>query len=131
MLMTRHVDERNLDSMKDAVQYMINLAITQGFTISKIWTDPERSLAQLKGRVSAPVETAGARAHVADIEVEIRILKERLRSSESGLPFNVSRKLSMYMVYGATIAVNAMPRTDRSVSPREKFLGKVGLQQGL
>ena len=77
----------------------------------------------MKGRVSAPVETAGARAHVADIEVEIRILKERLRSSESGLSFNVSRKLSMYMVYGATIAMNAMPRTDRSVSLREKFLG--------
>jgi hypothetical protein len=123
MLMTRHVDERNLDTMKDAVQYMINLATAQGFSISKIWTDPERALAQLKGRVSAPVETGGARAHVADIEVEIRILKERLRSYESGLPFNVCRKLSVYMVYGATMAINSMPRTDRSVSPREKFLG--------
>ncbi len=77
----------------------------------------------MKGRVSAPVETVGARAHVADIEVEIRILKERLRSTESGLPFNVSQKLSVYIVYGATIAMNAMPRTDRSVSPHEKFLG--------
>ena len=27
------------------------------------------------------------------------------------------------MVYGATMALNAMPRTDRDVSPREKFMG--------
>jgi hypothetical protein len=62
---------------------MINLAYIKDMD----WSG-KISFAKLKGRVSALVEIVGATAHVADIEVEIRILKEWLHSCESGLSFN-------------------------------------------
>ena len=123
MVMTKHVEFKDVESLQGPVQQMINLIVAQGFSVSKIWTDPERGFVALNGRVSAPIQSVGARQHVADAEVEIRILKERLRSTESGLAYNVCNKLAIYMVYGATMALNCMPRTDRDVSPREKFLG--------
>lgn len=58
--------------------------------MTKIWTNPEQSLEGLKGQVSVPTTLTLSkldRQHVAEAEVEIRILKERLRSYESGLSF--------------------------------------------
>lgn len=66
------------------------------------------------------IDNVGARQHIADAEVKIRILKEQLRYR---LTFNVCKKLSVHMVYGATIAINVMPRTDQDTSSREKFMG--------
>jgi hypothetical protein len=114
LLMTKQIITKNA---------MIDLIVAQSFNVPMIWTASERELAALKRKVSVPIKTVGAPQHVAEAEVEIRILKERLRSAESGLAFNVCNKLVAYVVYGATTAINAMPRTDRDVSPREKFLG--------
>jgi hypothetical protein len=36
MIMMRHAEERNLQSMMNAVQYMINLVVVQDFNSSKI-----------------------------------------------------------------------------------------------
>ena len=52
MLMTKHITAKDIASLQGPVQHMINLIVAQGFTVSKIWTDPERVLAALKAKLA-------------------------------------------------------------------------------
>ena len=67
--------------------------------------------------------TTAAREHIPDIELRIRMIKERVRSMTSDFPFNTVPMLVLVQtVYTICLWVNAIRSftgMDRGLSPRE------------
>ena len=61
-----------------------------GYHIKEIFVDPAKVLS---GLVPREITVVGSRMHVADAEVEIRTVKERLRSSTHGLPYDLPHRV--------------------------------------
>ena len=113
----------DLPNMMEAVKTLCCKAEAKGYTLTEIVTDPAKQLSELKGKVPYNIDTVGSRTHVADAEVEIRIIKERIRSAERGLPFNLPRRLVKWIVYGCIRACNITLSEGQTTSPRENFTG--------
>ena len=123
IVMTQHVTKQNTESMKVAVENLCNIIIGKGFNVKEIVTDPARELAALQGHIPYNINTVGSRTHVADAEVEMRVIKEPLRCSTIGVPFNVPRRIIKWQVYGCIKAYNIVLRPGQSVSAKESFTG--------
>ena len=91
--MVQWMPKCDLANMIAAVKTLCAKIEAKGYQVKEIVTDPAKQLAGLQGKLPYNLTTVGSRTHVADAEVEIRILKERLRSTERGLPFNLARRL--------------------------------------
>jgi hypothetical protein len=113
----------NMDGMLVAFEAMIGSLQSRGFAPSMAHVDPESILTGLTDRTSIPINTVGTGAHVADAEVEIKLVKEILRSSEAGLPFPVALRFVRSHMLGAIMYRNTMLRRESTVSPREEFTG--------
>lgn len=95
----------------------------RGFNPMIAHVDPASILTKLNDRASIPIKTVGTGSHEADAEVEIKILKEILRSSEAGLPCPVPLRFIIYQMYGAVMFRNTLLRRGQSHSPRESYSG--------
>jgi hypothetical protein len=60
---------------------------------------------------------------VADAEVEIRTIKERLRCTKAGLPYRLCKRAIKWAAYGVVQAYNVVLRARQDVSARELFTG--------
>jgi hypothetical protein len=109
--------------MIDEVKTLCAKIEAKGYQVKDIVTDPAKQLAGLQGKLQYNLTTVGSRTHVADAEVEIRILKERLKSTERGLPYNLARRLIRWMVYGCVKACNIVLVAGQTTSPTEHFTG--------
>ena len=98
------------------------LVESRGCTVTKIVTDPGKKLAVLVNSVPG-LTTVGSGSHVADIEVEIRVIKERLRCMDASLSVPIPRRLTLYAVYGAVASRNMILRSWQTISSRELFTG--------
>lgn len=83
--------------------------------------DPASMMTKLKEKVSTRINDVGTGSHVADAEVEIKIIKEVL--SSSGLPFPVPLRFVKAHMYGAVGFKNTMLRKGETHSPREQYSG--------
>ena len=74
------------------------------------------------------VNTKSAREHVPEIEIQIRTIKERVRSVTSDLPFNPVPMLflvqTVYMICLWLNAIQYLSGMDRGLSPRELVTGR-------
>ncbi len=77
----------------------------------------------LANQVPYVVDAIGSGTHVADAEVEIRLLKEKLRSKESQLPWPMPKRVVRWFVYGATSVTNMFRRKGAMNCPRTEFTG--------
>jgi hypothetical protein len=109
--------------MMSSVRTLCAKIEAKGYHVKKIVTDPGRQLIGLKGKLPYNIDSVESRTHVADAEVEIRIMKERIRSTERGLPFNVAKRLVRWLVYGCVRACNVTLSEGQTTSPREHFTG--------
>ena len=105
-------------TLRDTVQ-------SQGFKISYFLVDGERALAVLEGKIPDVTVYAAAQGHHVPVaERAIRVVKERCRCIDAGLPFTVPLRLSRYEVYFAVSRINAVPRkSGGATSASEKFKG--------
>ena len=123
LLMVQHLPKTDTSTMVDAVNRLCTKVKSRGYSVTEIITDPAKQLAGLKGLVPYNMNTVGSRTHVADAEVEIRTVKERLRASTAGLPYNLTAKLVKWQVYGCVMTYNMLLRVGQTVSSRELFTG--------
>jgi hypothetical protein len=123
LLMVQWLPKMDLKSMIEAIKRLCVKIESRGYAIKEIVTDPAKQLAGLEGKVAYNMTTVGSRTHVADAEVEIRTVKERLRASTAGLPYNLTTKLVKWQVYGCIMTYNILLRQGQTVSSRELFTG--------
>lgn len=95
-----------------------------GYEVRTIYVDPQGALSALT-TLGVVVDTSGARRHVSIIERAIRIVKERMRATECGLPFKCARRLVKGLAYFVVSRLNMFPSSDQrdGVSPRELYTG--------
>jgi hypothetical protein len=113
----------NAEGILEIFEEMLTNVQARGFTPSIVHVDPASILTKLTDRTSIPINTVGTGAHVADAEVEIKLVKEILRSSEAGLPFPVAIRFVRSQMLGAVMYRNTMLRRNCTRSPREAFTG--------
>ena len=124
LLMTRwlpgSVSESNVIG---ALNQMFGKVKDAGYTIQSVTVDPGAALVSLDGKIGFPVNPVGPRTHVPVAEAYIRVIKERVRCTEHGVPFHTPKSLLPHLVYSVTGALNSMLKTEQTVSSRESFTG--------
>jgi hypothetical protein len=123
LVMVQWLPKLDAQEIKTAMTALCMKVETRGYVIQEIVVDPAKALASLSGNIGKNVTVVGSRMHVADAEVEIRTVKERVRSSMHGLPYDTPRRLVKWQIYGAVMTYNMILRTGQTVSSRELFTG--------
>lgn len=123
LVLVQWMPKVDIENMKQAVMTLCSKVESRGYKIDEIVVDPAKALAGLVGILPKNVIVVGSRMHVSDAEVEIRTVKERLRASTLGLPYDAPRRLVRWQVYGAVLTFNIILRQGQTVSSRELFTG--------
>ena len=123
IVMVQWLPKLDMINLKAAVLTLCHKVEARGYSVGEIVVDPAKALSALVGTTPRNITVVGSRMHVADAEVEIRTVKERLRSSTHGLPYDAPRRLVRWQVYGAVMTFNMLLRQGQTVSSRELFTG--------
>mgnify|MGYP003386305885 CR=1 FL=1 len=123
LVMVQWLPKLDEPNARAAILTLCNKLESRGYSVSEIVVDPAKALVGLTGTVSKNITVVGSRMHVADAEVEIRTVKERVRSSMHGLPYDTPLRLVRWQVYGAVMTYNMILRQGQTVSARELFTG--------
>jgi hypothetical protein len=123
LLMIQWLPKQDLKHAAIAINALGNRLAARGFRVMEIIMDPAKQLTNLKGKVRYNITTVDARTHVTDAEVEIRTVKERMRCTESRLPYKLARRCVRWLADGVVGAYNTTLRNGETVSPRELFTG--------
>ena len=128
MLVAIYIGGRTAQSSRNYHKAFITLRDTvqsQGFRIHYFLVDGERALAALEGKIPDVTVYAAAQGHHVPVaERAIRVIKERCRCIDSGLPYTVPLRLARYEVYFVVSRINAVPRkSGGATSASEKFKG--------
>jgi hypothetical protein len=124
MLICRHIPKGAGDAacVGEQIKAIRAKIMSRGFVVEKIVVDGESILASHKDEIPA-LEVIGAGSHVAEVEVEIKVVKERCRAMEASLSVPVPRRLVPWLVYGAMAARKMVQRPRQTMCPREAFTG--------
>ena len=100
---------------------------SHGYTVRKVFVDPQGALVELDGVLSISMDISGARQHVSIVERHIRTIKERLRSTECGLRYKCPRRMVVGLVYFVISRLNLFPASEQKdgTSPKENYLGSI------
>ena len=123
LLLIQWLPKQDLKHAAIAINALGNKLAGRGFRVTEIVVDPAKELTNLRGKVRYKITTIAARTHVADAEVEIRTVKERMRATESRLPFKLPRRCIRWLADGVVGAYNTTLRSGETLSPRELFTG--------
>ena len=104
----------------------IKMFNTYGVKIEKIICDGDSKFVAIKDAwcVGVPIENVGAYQHNSKIEVEIRIIKERMRCMMARVGWKVPGALIDSLTIAAASILNVMPRVNEVVGARQKLTGK-------
>jgi hypothetical protein len=113
------LDNRQTPTIRKKLQSVFNLYHHHGFTITKLFADPEFEAL----RPWFPcLDTCGANDHIPDIECFIRTVKDRSRSTYRMLPFKyIPRIVLIKLVKNVIFWLNSFPARDgvsTTMSPR-------------
>jgi hypothetical protein len=122
---------QNESAMKQAFLQLAGNLMSRGFTLQFV-ADGQSSIATLCGKIPHHIDIVGAGSHVADAEVEIRRIKEKLRSAEARVSWRIPRRFIKWLTRGATAVTNMFSRLDSGTCPRTEFTGvKVDFKRDL
>lgn len=113
---------QNTSAMKQAFLQLAGKMVSRGFTLQFV-ADGQSSIATLCDKIPHHVDIVGAGSHVADAEVEIRRVKEKLRSAEARVPWRIPRRFIRWLTYGAVAVTNMFNRSNSGTCPRTEFTG--------
>jgi len=104
----------------------INLFTTYDIHIDKIVCDGDSKFVAIKDAwcVGVPIENVGSYQHNSKIEVEIRIIKERMRCLMARVSWKVPGALIDSLTIAAASIINVLPRVNETVGARQKLTGK-------
>jgi len=104
----------------------IKLLETYKVPIEKIVCDSDSKFLAIRDAWSlgVPVENIGANQHNSKIEVEIKILKERMRCIMARVGWKVPGALIDSLVIAAATIHNILPRVNELIGARQKLTGK-------
>ena len=116
----------NQDDIFACWNLCIKLFNTYGVTIDKIVCDGDSKFVAIKDAwcVGVPIENVGAYQHNSIIEVEIRIVKERMRCMMAKVGWKVPGILIDSLTVAATSILNVIPRVNETVGARQKLTGQ-------
>ena len=130
-VMVTRVNSKKREDILAALKRQFNEMKKQGFVVSNLIIDGEKSLDTYKFKddlnemdINLDVRSRGVKVKI--VERKIRTIKERLRALVNSLPFELNEQLEDYAVLWAVNRINMCP-TSNSVgydSPREKVYGK-------
>jgi hypothetical protein len=123
LLMVQWLPKNDLTHKAAAVDALGNKLAGRGYRVIEIMVDPAKSLTKLEGKVRYKITTVDTGMHVADAEVAIWTIKERMRCTEARLPFKLPRRAVRFLADGVVGAYNLTLRAGDTVSPRELFTG--------
>ena len=129
LLCTELLNGRNMNNLSDTLLSQIGIIKSQGFIVSKIFVDEERGLVACRAPladngIEMVVVTTGQHVNVA--ERAIRVVKERMRSITSDLPWKLPISFTKWLAYYVCVRINSLPRIGSGVgtsSARELFRG--------
>ena len=117
------VKKMDTDALGVALTSHITLLDSNGFRVTRIITDPQRGMANLRGKLG-PVELdiVGAGDHLNKVDAKIRQLKELMRLVVAGLPYRLPMARASDLVTYATNRINARRTAGlkKKVSPRDR-----------
>ncbi len=123
LVLTQYISgPQNTSAMKQAFLQLAGKVMSRGFTLQFV-ADGQSSIATLSDKIPHHIDVVGAGSHVADAEVEIRRVKEKLRSTEARVPWRIPRRFIRWMTYGAVAVTNMFNRLDSGTCPRTEFTG--------
>ena len=116
----------NQDDIMKCWNLCINLFASYGVQIEKIICDGDSKFIAIKNAwcVGVPIDNVGAYQHNSKIEVEIRIIKERMRCMMARVSWKVPGALIDSLTIAATSILNVLPRVNESVGARQKLTGQ-------
>ncbi|MDA3875508.1 MAG: reverse transcriptase domain-containing protein [Halothiobacillus sp.] len=118
---------RQVSSIKRAIQTTIAQYHSRGFQVATILADPE--FESLQGELpNIQLHCCGANEHVPEAERFIRTLKDRARSCYNMLPFtHIPSLILVYLIRNAVFWLNSFPYSDgvsSTLSPRYLVTGR-------
>ena len=126
LVLTKHLEARYAsDHILENLQKFDNLLKTRKWNIIQVWSDSETGITKDK---LATIGLAGdqfpAGTKVGEVEVQVRLIKERIRSMLSTLLYVLPLLWVKYLVIAATIQLNCTYKESIKRSSREYFLGR-------
>jgi hypothetical protein len=120
---------RNIAKLEKAINNIISSIQSRGFIVQSISCDGEGGITAMipalnrKGCWQLEVSIAAAGAHVSQVEVKIKFIKEKHRTLVCSLPYLMPRIVKTYRVYFNVGSNHVSSTAMDSRSPRERFTG--------
>lgn len=126
LLMTRHMKGMGADEVLENLEIAKNMLKTRKWEIIVAYSDSQSGVSkELLSTIGIVGEQLPAKTKVGEVEVQIRLLKERMRSMLSNLKYTLPLNWVKYLVTAATIQLNCMPKIIDGVwsTARETYYG--------
>ena len=130
LLVVNHLRNRTRGVIEESLTNIVNCYKKHNVIITTILCDGESAVTALKtfleGRM-IDLQTCSRNEHIARVERNIRLIKERVRSFLTVLPYKLTKTMLVYLVQFVVMMINNVPRATSAiegVSPREKLTGK-------
>ena len=126
LITVHNLPSREAKDVMPVIRKLQSLYKEKGFRVDTILFDGEGSMKHLKpviGDLGIKLNTASKGEHVPEVERAIRQIKERCRSIINTVPYPMDDLLITHMVYFCVRAINMIPRSDSTESPKEMFTG--------
>jgi hypothetical protein len=122
------VPQRTASAVKEGLDSMVGTMVGEGFSVSTIFSDGEGAVGKLKTHLNMleiELDVSGGGGHVARIEREIQMIKERIRAHMTGrLPFTITfLGIAMLILYCES-RLNYQKLGVTGGCPREEFSGR-------
>ena len=119
------IPNRTVATLINSFKKVINQYARGGYAVNLIMVDQE--FEKLEGLLdSVEINTTASREHVGEIERSNRVVKERVRSISSTLPYTIlPKQIVIHLVYYVVIFLNCSVATNgvsATLSPREIIL---------
>ena len=126
LVLTKHLESRyTSDHILENLQKFDNMLKTRRWNVIQVWSDSETGITKDK---LATIGLAGdqfpAGTKVGEVEVQVRLVKERIRSMLSTLLYVFPLLWVKYLIIAATIQLNCTYKESIKKSSREYFLGR-------
>ena len=125
LLMIVSVPSTKSEALGSAVQTLVDTLTSRGFRVGIVHLDSQPGFVPLRGRIpGVEIDIGGAGDHMARVDVNIRRLKEIMRSVISELPWEIPMLLIKYLAFYAVSRRNLRRTTRSAVCPRVEFTGR-------
>ena len=110
IITAKYIPSPTAQQLANSLTNIVNTYARGGFVIDLALMDMEFEKVRDKLAI-AKVNTTAAREHVPEIERQIRLIKESVRCTTSGFPFNpIPRLVLIHIVYTCVMWINIITR---------------------